>query len=340
MQGVKEFEKLALDGTNYPDWTFDIKIGFASRGLLSTIDPPVYNGPAITDIMKEYLLEENPRNLWLALNERYEHQKEIIYPDAQHEWNYLRLQDFKSVENYNHVVDNICTRLKFCEKEPSDAEKIQKTLATMHPADRVLCNQYRKEQHQLYSQLIHSLTQSEKHELQLKNHHLRPVGSAPLPEIHNVQNNVGYQKNSTCRNGRNFTKNRRHKANKRARGNAQPPRGKPRICHKCDCNTHFAATCRTLKYLVDLYLKSIRDSKQKDSKFEAHFNQSTAPVDHASLSKEQLCLVDSCTTNTVFTEIKYFQTLRKIEGNVLTIAGRDALIVGSGKTIITLPMDT
>ena len=64
---------------------------------------------------------------------------------------------FKSVTDYNHTVHNICTRLKFCEKEPTDAEKIQKTLSAMHPLDKVLCNQYRKENHQVYSQLIHSL---------------------------------------------------------------------------------------------------------------------------------------------------------------------------------------
>jgi hypothetical protein len=35
------------------------------------------------------------------------------------------------------------------------------------------------------------LTQAEKHdELLLKNHHKRPVGSAPLPEVHNVQKNT------------------------------------------------------------------------------------------------------------------------------------------------------
>jgi hypothetical protein len=56
--------------------------------------------------------------------------------------------------------------------------------------------------------------------------------------------------------------------------------------------------------------------------------------------EEELCLVDSCTTNTILTEIKYFQTIKRKEGNVLTIAGRDALIVGSGRAIITLPMGT
>ncbi|KAJ1270167.1 hypothetical protein BS78_06G033900 [Paspalum vaginatum] len=56
--------------------------------------------------------------------------------------------------------------------------------------------------------------------------------------------------------------------------------------------------------------------------------------------KEELCLVDSCTTNSILTEMEYFQTLKKREGNVLTIVGRDALIFGSGRTIVTLPMGT
>ena len=56
--------------------------------------------------------------------------------------------------------------------------------------------------------------------------------------------------------------------------------------------------------------------------------------------EEEICLVDSCTTNTILREIKYFQTLTKREGNVLTIAGRDAMIVGSGRATIILPMGT
>ena len=51
-------------------------------------------------------------------------------------------------------------------------------------------------------------------------------------------------------------------------------------------------------------------------------------------------LVDSCSSNTVLREIKYFQTLTKREGNVLTMAGRDATIVGSGQATIVLPMGT
>jgi hypothetical protein len=43
-----------------------------------------------------------------------------------------------------------------------------------------------------------------------------------------------------------------------------------------------------------------------------------------------MCLVDSGTTNSILREIKYFQTLKKGKGNVLTIVGRDAVIVGFG----------
>jgi hypothetical protein len=56
--------------------------------------------------------------------------------------------------------------------------------------------------------------------------------------------------------------------------------------------------------------------------------------------EEEMCLVDSCTTNSILRETKYFQTLTKRQGNVLTIAGRDATIVGSGRATITLPMGT
>ena len=36
----------------------------------------------------------------------------------------------------------------------------------------------------------------------------------------------------------------------------------------------------------------------------------------------------------------FFQTLTKREGKVLTITGRDAMIVGSGRATIILPMGT
>ena len=56
--------------------------------------------------------------------------------------------------------------------------------------------------------------------------------------------------------------------------------------------------------------------------------------------KQELCLANSDTTNSILRETKYFQTFTKRQRNVLTIAGRDAKIVGSGRVTIVLPMGT
>ncbi|KAJ1283406.1 hypothetical protein BS78_03G125900 [Paspalum vaginatum] len=201
----KEFEELTLDGSNYPTWATDIKIAFASRGILTTINEYLENAPQITDqfkytallllrvsihtdLYKEYRLEENPHTLWVLLKERYEQQKEIIFL-------------------------------------------------------MILCNQYHKKRHTVYSQLIHSLSKADiqfihnlfTHYLKqkriinffLKNHHLRPVGSASLPCVHNVMNksvntrkfygnSSETPKNSTGRRS-NSNRSHKHKANKRAR---------------------------------------------------------------------------------------------------------------------------
>jgi hypothetical protein len=42
MAMAKEFDELSIDGHNYPTWASDIKINFASHGLLPYLsEPPV-----------------------------------------------------------------------------------------------------------------------------------------------------------------------------------------------------------------------------------------------------------------------------------------------------------
>ena len=88
---TKEFEKLTLNGSNFPTWASDIKIALASRSLLATIQEPqtgvvlqdkhTYTALALLrfhihkDFKSKYLMIENPRELWVALKERYEQQK-------------------------------------------------------------------------------------------------------------------------------------------------------------------------------------------------------------------------------------------------------------------------
>jgi hypothetical protein len=56
--------------------------------------------------------------------------------------------------------------------------------------------------------------------------------------------------------------------------------------------------------------------------------------------EEEMYLVNSCTANSILREIKYFQTLIRRTGTILTIAGCDTNIVGSGQATIVLPMGT
>jgi hypothetical protein len=87
----------------------------------------------------------------------------------------------------NHDVHKICSKLKFCENEPTNADKIEKTLSTMLPVDRVLQQQYQVNKFTHYSQLTHTLTQVEKHdEILMKSHHKHSTGAAPLPQVRSV----------------------------------------------------------------------------------------------------------------------------------------------------------
>ena len=63
------------------------------------------------DLKSEYRMVENPRALWNNLKQRYEQQKAVVLPEASYEWNYLRLQDFKTVDEYNHAVHRVSQKL-------------------------------------------------------------------------------------------------------------------------------------------------------------------------------------------------------------------------------------
>jgi hypothetical protein len=53
---------------------------------------------------------------------------------------------------------------------------------------------------------------------------------------------------------------------------------------------------------------------------------------------DELCLVESCTTNSIIRSTKYFQTLTKRQGK--SFGRRDAMVVASGHATTTLPMGT
>jgi hypothetical protein len=80
----REFAELALDGLNFPTWALDLKVSLSLRRLYSAITTPQEGVAPLTDNFKynalfiirnhihpylkaEYLMEEDPRALWEAL---------------------------------------------------------------------------------------------------------------------------------------------------------------------------------------------------------------------------------------------------------------------------------
>ena len=79
----KDFNVLEEVGSNYLTWAMDVKILLSSKGFIGTINEPNPQGPPISksakyvalhflrhhlhpDLKNEYLMEEDPRALWVA----------------------------------------------------------------------------------------------------------------------------------------------------------------------------------------------------------------------------------------------------------------------------------
>ena len=58
--------------------------------------------------------------------ERYGYLRSVILPNAHSEWNDLRLQDFKSVYEYNYALYRITSQLKLCGENIIDEDMLEK----------------------------------------------------------------------------------------------------------------------------------------------------------------------------------------------------------------------
>ena len=111
---------------------------------------------------------------------RFDHQKTVIFPKARYEWLHLRLQEYKSVSEYNSAMFRITSLLLLCGEKVTDEEMLEKTFSTFHASNVLLQQQYREKGFKKYSKLISCLLVAEQNnELLMKNHEARPSGSNP-----------------------------------------------------------------------------------------------------------------------------------------------------------------
>jgi len=191
------FEALDSSGKNYLTWAMDAEMYLAAEGN----DNAIKEGNTTSDqqkakaliflrhhvhedLKREYLTMKDPLVLWNKLKERYEHLKAIILPTTRYEWMHLRLQDFKSISDYNSALYIITSQLELCGEKITDEELLEKTFSTFHASNVLLQQQYREKGFKKYSELITCLLVAEQNnELLMKNHEARPTGAAPFPEV-------------------------------------------------------------------------------------------------------------------------------------------------------------
>src|SRR5450759_1863925 len=187
------FQALNIDGSNYLSWSLDIEAHLASKDLQDTILTDT--GPTLQQkakalilirhhladpLKRQYMNEYNPRILWDELHSRYDHTRTIFLPATRHDWVNLRVQDHKTIVDYNSELFRITSQLAICGHPVTDEEQIEKTLSTFHSTNLVISTQYRNMRFTKYSELIAHMLVAEKHQLLLlQNTRARPPGTLP-----------------------------------------------------------------------------------------------------------------------------------------------------------------
>ncbi|KAM1539016.1 hypothetical protein ACFX15_003583 [Malus domestica] len=149
-----DFSALEISGRNYLKWVQDVKLHLTAKGIKAIIEAPIADKPVneaqkaiamifirrhIHDALQtEYLAEEDPYTLWLALADRFDYQKDIYLPEARHDWQHHRFQNFKSVNEYSSEVCRICSLLKFYKVELTESDLLKKTYLTFYATNIVM----------------------------------------------------------------------------------------------------------------------------------------------------------------------------------------------------------
>jgi hypothetical protein len=145
----REFSELYPNDSNYLAWSIDAEIILSGKELLKTIktiDKVVVASDAkkaqalhflryhlSTTLKNEYMTERDPKVLWDSLRECFENIESMILPKLKCDWQNLRYQDYKNVEDYNTALYGIVTRMKLCKLPVEDKDLIEKNYVYLSP---------------------------------------------------------------------------------------------------------------------------------------------------------------------------------------------------------------
>ncbi|XP_019230320.1 PREDICTED: uncharacterized protein LOC109211261 [Nicotiana attenuata] len=169
MSNLSKLEFVALDisGKCYMSWVFDAEIHLDAMGLTNTMKDKkqasnqerakgmIFLRHHIDDVLKmEYLTIKDPVILWNYFKDRYDHLKMVVLPQGRYDWTHLRLQDFKSISEYNSAMFKIISQLKLCDDNITNHDMMEKTFTTFRVSNMLQQQQYREMGFKKYSELI------------------------------------------------------------------------------------------------------------------------------------------------------------------------------------------
>ncbi|KAM2676538.1 hypothetical protein EV1_003197 [Malus domestica] len=159
MSNLNKLNFIALEvcGRNHLKWVKDVKLHLIAKNLSFAIEDETNNqvGEAenaiamifirrhIYDALQtEYLAKKDPRALWVALADVLVTKRTSFCLKQGHDWQHLRFQDFKSMNEYNYEVCRIRSPLKFCNENLTKKDLLEKTYSIFSVTNIVLQQQY------------------------------------------------------------------------------------------------------------------------------------------------------------------------------------------------------
>ena len=68
----------------------------------------------------------------------------MILPKTQYDWVHLRLQDFKTISEYDSALFKIISQLKLCGEKITEEDMLEKKITIFHTSNVLLQQQYRE----------------------------------------------------------------------------------------------------------------------------------------------------------------------------------------------------
>ena len=179
-----QFTRLDVNGQGYKLWESNVDIHITAMDLPADWrTKPVHKAKVLcflrqhmaNELLDQYRTVLDPTVLRETLKRRFGQLNAVLLPAAEHAWEHLRFEDFKTVAEYNKTVFNLKSQLEsYGGVVPTDTAIINKTLSTLGPPNTVLAQQLSLLELTSYEDLFVKLIGLEQKSVIIKvNHNMR-----------------------------------------------------------------------------------------------------------------------------------------------------------------------